>query len=123
MRHAHYAVPVFGRFPRPPVLMGKQGTDIFGSQNVDTATEVQNVMRHLMRKPPGIQTVRSDIKDVPVDRVHEALDRVNAFAKNGGGPKDSYETFKRNLAKKRAARWNADDDLDFLASIERMNGE
>ncbi len=123
LRHAHYAVPVFGRFPRPPVLMGKQGTDIFGSQNVDTATEVQNVMRHLMRKPPGIQTVRSDIEDVPVDRIHEALDRVNAFAKNGSGPKDPYETFKRNLAKKRAARWNADDDLDFLASIERMNGE
>ena len=81
LRHAHYAVPVFGRFPRPPVLMGKQGTDIFGGQNVDTATEVQNVMRHLMKKVPALPKVRADIEGVPVERVHEALDRVSAFSR------------------------------------------
>lgn len=119
LRHAHYAVPVFGRFPRPPVLMGKAGPEIFGSRNVDLATEVQNVMRHLASRPPAIQKIRDDIFGVAPDRVHEALDGVNAAARNGKGVKDPYETFKRNLTKKRVSRWGR-DDLDFLANIERM---
>ena len=53
LRHAHYAVPVFGRFPRPPVLMGKQGTDIFGEQKQDPASSVLAVMRNLTARPPG----------------------------------------------------------------------
>src|SRR5918997_16525 len=37
-RHAHYAVPVFGTFPRPMVPMGKQGTDISGERKGDAAS-------------------------------------------------------------------------------------
>ena len=124
LRHAHYAVPIFGRFPRPPVLTGKQGTDVFGAQSVDVATEVQNVMRHLMPRPPALPKIRADIAGVAPDRVHEALDGVGAAARNGRGLKDAYETFKRTLTKKRASRWgNGSDEVDFLANIERMSGD
>ena len=119
LRHAHYAVPVFGRFPRPSVLTGKAGTEIFGGQNLDLATEVQNVMRRLMTKPPAIQRIREDVTGVVPDRVYDALDAVSAAARRGKSPVNPYETFKRNLAKKMASRFSS-DDLDFLANIERM---
>jgi hypothetical protein len=119
LRHAHYAVPVFGRFPRPSVLTGKAGTEIFGGQNLDLATEVQNVMRHLMTKPPAIQRIREDVTGVAPDRVYDALDALSAAARRGKSPVNPYETFKRNLVKKMASRFSS-DDLDFLANIERM---
>jgi hypothetical protein len=119
LRHAHYAVPIFGRFPRPSVLTGKAGTEIFGGQNLDLATEVQNVMRRLMTKPPAIQRIREDVTGVAPDRVYDALDAVSAAARRGKSPVNPYETFKRNLAKKMASRFSS-DDLDFLANIERM---
>src|SRR5918911_83326 len=119
LRHAHYAVPIFGRFPRPSVLTGKAGTEIFGGQNLDLATEVQNVMRRLMTKPPAIQRIREDVTGVVPDRVYDALDAVSAAARRGKSPVNPYETFKRNLAKKMASRFSS-DDLDFLANIERM---
>ena len=68
LRHAHYAVPVFGRFPRPPVLMGKQGTDIFGQQKQDPASSVLAVMRNLTPKPPAIAAIRTEIEGVPRSR-------------------------------------------------------
>ena len=119
LRHAHYAVPIFGRFPRPSVLTGKAGTEIFGGQNLDLATEVQNVMRRLMTKPPAIQRIREDVTGVAPDRVYDALDAVSAAARRGKSPVNPYETFKRNLVKKMASRFSS-DDLDFLANIERM---
>jgi len=119
LRHAHYAVPVFGRFPRPSVLTGKAGTEIFGGQNLDLATEVQNVMRRLMTKPPAIQRIREDVTGVASDRVYDALDAVSAAARRGKSTVNPYETFKRNLVKKMASRFSS-DDLDFLANIERM---
>jgi hypothetical protein len=119
LRHAHYAVPVFGRFPRPSVLTGKAGTEIFGGQNLDLATEVQNVMRRLMTKPPAIQRIREDVTGVAPDRVYDALDGLSAAARRGKSPVNPYETFKRNLVKKMASRFSS-DDLDFLANIERM---
>jgi uncharacterized protein len=65
LRHAHYAVPIFGTFPRPMVLMGKQGTDIFGEQEQDPASSVLAVMRKLTAKPPAIIDIRSEIEGVP----------------------------------------------------------
>jgi DNA helicase HerA-like ATPase len=124
LRHAHYAVPVFGRFPRPPVLMGKQGTDIYGSRNVDLATEVQNVLRHLMPKPPAIHKVRDDVAGIAPDRIYEVLDGVNAAARSSRGLRNPYETFKRNLNNKRTSQWgNGNDDLNFLANVERLSGD
>src|SRR5919205_2790150 len=87
LRHAHYAVPVFGTFPRPMVLMGKQGTDIFGEHRQDAATSVLSVMRGLIKtgKPPAITAIRTDIEGVPEERVFEPLDAVQAAHRTGHG--------------------------------------
>jgi DNA helicase HerA-like ATPase len=99
LRHAHYAVPVFGTFPRPMVLMGKQGTDIFGEHRQDAATSVLTVMRRLMKtgKPPAITAIRSDIDGVPEEQVFEALDAVQAAHRTGHGAADPYKNFRWNL--------------------------
>ncbi len=125
LRHAHYAVPVFGRFPRPPVLMGKQGTDIFGQQQVDLATEVHSVMRRMMSRPPTLQEIRADLDGESPERVHEALDALRAAFRSGRGPKNPYESLKRNLHRRRqspAERWGPSEQ-GLLANVERLRGD
>src|SRR5919202_550280 len=120
LRHAHYAVPVFGRFPRPPVLMGKQGTDIFGEQRGDAASSVLAVMRNLTAKPPAITTIRSEIEGVPEEQVYEALDAVQAAHRTGHGAADPYKNFRWNL--KRPARTGSGrrDASKILSGLDRM---
>jgi len=120
LRHAHYAVPVFGRFPRPPVLMGKQGTDIFGEQRGDPASSVLAVMRNLTAKPPAITTIRSEIQGVPEEEVYEALDAVQAAHRTGHGAADPYKNFRWNL--KRPARTGSGrrDASKILSGLDRM---
>jgi uncharacterized protein len=120
LRHAHYAVPVFGRFPRPPVLMGKQGTDIFGQQKQDPASSVLAVMRSLTARPPGIATIRTEIEGVPDEQVYEALDAVQAAHRTGHGAADPYKNFRWNL--KRPARTGSGrrDASKILSGLDRM---
>ncbi len=119
LRHAHYAVPVFGRFPRPPVLMGKQGTDIYGGRNVDAATEVQSVMRNLMTKAPVITRIREDVAGLDEERVREALDAVSALARGDGRPRDPYRLFLNTLEKPAASRRTRANST-VLRGLERM---
>jgi uncharacterized protein len=120
LRHAHYAVPVFGRFPRPPVLMGKQGTDIFGQQKQDPASSVLAVMRSLTARPPGIAAIRTEIEGVPDEQVYEALDAVQAAHRTGHGAADPYKNFRWNL--KRPARTGSGrrDASRILSGLDRM---
>jgi hypothetical protein len=120
LRHAHYAVPVFGRFPRPPVLMGKQGTDIFGEQLQDPASSVLAVMRNLTAKPPAISAIRTEIDGVPDEQVYEALDAVQAAHRTGHGAADPYKNFCWNL--KRPARTGSGrrDASKILSGLDRM---
>jgi hypothetical protein len=120
LRHAHYAVPVFGRFPRPPVLMGKQGTDIFGQQKQDPASSVLAVMRSLTARPPGIAAIRTEIEGVPDEQVYEALDAVQAAHRTGHGAADPYKNFRWNL--KRPARTGSGrrDASKILSGLDRM---
>ncbi|CAN5816995.1 hypothetical protein BH18ACT11_BH18ACT11_08100 [soil metagenome] len=120
LRHAHYAVPVFGRFPRPPVLMGKQGTDIFGEQRQDPASSVLAVMRNLTAKPPAIAAIRTEIEGVPDEQVYEALDAVQAAHRTGHGAADPYKNFRWNL--KRPARTGSGrrDASKILSGLDRM---
>src|SRR5919199_1789169 len=99
LRHAHYAVPVFGTFPRPMVLMGKAGTEIFGEHRQDAATSVLSVMRNLTSKVPAITAIRSDIEGVPEEKVFEALDAVQAAHRTGHGAADPYKNFRWNLSR------------------------
>jgi hypothetical protein len=120
LRHAHYAVPVFGTFPRPMVLTGKQGTDIFGEQEQDPASSVLAVMRNLTSKPPAIAAVRSEIEGVPEERVQEALAAVQAAHRAGHGAADPYKNFRWNL--KRPARTGSGrrDASKILSGLDRM---
>jgi hypothetical protein len=120
LRHAHYAVPVFGRFPRPPVLMGKQGTDIFGEQRGDAASSVLAIMRNLTAKPPAIAAIRTEIEGVPEEQVYEALDAVQAAHRTGHGAADPYKNFRWNL--KRPARTGSGrrDASKILSGLDRM---
>jgi uncharacterized protein len=120
LRHAHYAVPVFGRFPRPPVLMGKQGTDIFGAQRQDPASSVLAVMRNLTAKPPAIAAIRTEIEGVPEEQIYEALDAVQAAHRTGHGAADPYRNFRWNL--KRPARTGSGrrDASKILSGLDRM---
>jgi uncharacterized protein len=124
LRHAHYSVPVFGRFPRPPVLMGKQGTDIFGGYSADAAEEVQSVMRSLMNKPPKLIEIRSDISGVEEKRVHDALDVITANHRGGNGSKNPYESFKnaiKGASRRRNGRGHS--DLGFMDNVRRLKGD
>jgi DNA helicase HerA-like ATPase len=123
LRHAHYAVPVFGRFPRPAVLMGAKGTQIFGENAYaqDPATMVLAVMRNLPGKTPTIAAVRSDIEGVPREQVETALGAVQAAHRAGKGSADSYKNFvwnlKRGEGRPRPARR---DGSRILSGLERM---
>src|ERR671915_2046893 len=119
-RHAHYAVPIFGTFPRPMVLMGKQGTDIFGGTAQDAATSVLSVMRNLTRKPPVIQKIRAEIEGVPEERVYEALDMVAAAHRSGNGAADPFKNFVWNLKKPSKTRSNGRDASRILSGLDRM---
>jgi hypothetical protein len=119
-RHAHYAVPVFGTFPRPMVLMGKQGTDIYGGSAQDAATSVLSVMRNLTRKPPAIQKIRAEIEGVPEERVYEALDMVAAAHRSGNGAADPFKNFVWNLKKPSKTRSNGRDASRILSGLDRM---
>ena len=120
LRHAHYAVPIFGTFPRPMVLMGKQGTDIFGEQEQDPASSVLAVMRKLTAKPPAIIDIRSEIEGVPAEQVYEALGAVQAAHRTGNGAADPYKNFRWNL--KRPARTGSSrrDASRILSGLDRM---
>ncbi|HVF00453.1 MAG TPA: hypothetical protein VNA27_03830 [Rubrobacteraceae bacterium] len=119
LRHAHYAVPVFGTFPRPMVQMGKQGTDIFGEQRQDAATSILAVMRNLTGKPPKITAIRSDIEGVPEEQVFEALDAVQAAHRTGHGAADPYKNFRWNLSRgNRPSRRREPSQI--LSGLDRM---
>lgn len=121
LRHAHYAVPVFGTFPRPMVLMGKQGTDIFGERKGDAATSVLAVMRTLVKtgKPPAITAIRGDIEGVPEEQVYEALDAVQAAHRTGHGAADPYKNFRWNLTRtNRPSRRRESSQI--LSGLDRM---
>src|ERR687896_1635282 len=119
-RHAHYAVPVFGTFPRPMVLMGKQGTDIFGRTAQDPATSVLSVMRNLTSKPPAIQKIRAEIEGMPEERIYEALDMVAAAYRSGNGAADPFKNFIWNLKKPSRTRSNGGDASRILSGLDRM---
>ncbi len=119
-RHAHYAVPVFGTFPRPMVLMGKQGTDIYGGSAQDAAASVLSVMRNLTKKPPAIQKIRAEIEGVPEERVYEALDMVAGAHRSGNGAADPFKNFVWNLKKPSRTRSNGRDASRILSGLDRM---
>jgi uncharacterized protein len=102
------------------VLMGKQGTDIFGSSVKDAAASVLAVMRNLTSKPPQITAIRAEIEGVPEERVYEALDLVAAAHRSGSGAADPFKNFIWNLKKPTRTRSNGRDASRILSGLDRM---
>ena len=122
LRHAHYASPVFGRFPRPAVLMGVKGTQIFGENAYarDPATSVLAVMRKLPGKTPTIATIRSDIEGVPREQVESALGAVQAVHRAGKGSADPYKNLLRELRPKVSSISSRREPSQILSGLDRM---
>ncbi len=118
-RHAHYAVPIFGTFPLPPVLPGAVGQRIFRQEKVDAAASVLSVMRTLMSKPPTPARIRSEIDGVPEERVFEALDAVQAMARSGNVAADPFKNFLWNV-KRGAQRRDRRETSSILSGLDRM---
>jgi hypothetical protein len=102
------------------VLMGKQGTDIYGGSAQDAAASVLSVMRNLTSKPPAIQNIRAEIEGVPEERVYEALDMVAAAHRSGNGAADPFKNFVWNLKKPSRTRSNGRDASRILSGLDRM---
>ncbi|MEW6635799.1 MAG: ATP-binding protein [Actinomycetota bacterium] len=119
-RHAHYAFPVFGTFPLPPVLPGAVGSRIFRQESMDAAASVLSVMRGLTRKPPSIATIRAEIEGVPEERVYEALDAVSAAHRSGNGAADPFKNFLWNLKRPAHKSRNGRDPSRILSGLDRM---
>ncbi len=86
---------------------------------MDTATEVQSVMRGLTSKPPALVGIRGDIAGIEDERVREALDAVNAMSQGNGAVRDPYSAFLRTLKKPGATRRTRANSA-VLRGLERM---
>jgi DNA helicase HerA-like ATPase len=72
VRHPHFTQPIFVRFPRPPVLRGRDGVDRFPAA-VDLPFE-DAVVRQLVRLDPRVKP--NQVKDLIADRTEEDVRRA-----------------------------------------------
>jgi DNA helicase HerA-like ATPase len=95
VRHPHFTQPVFVRFPRPPVLRGRDGAERFPpAADVPFADAI---VRHLLRLDRGLAPSR--IKDLIVD--HEPDDVRRALAAvRAARPADVLAFFRRALGQR-----------------------
>jgi hypothetical protein len=100
--------------------MGKQGTDIFGEGRQEPAQAVLSVMRNLMKSPPRIQEIRSEIEGIEPALVHEKLDAVQAAHRSGQGPADPYKNFLWNVKPKTRKSNGQRDSSQIMSGLDRM---
>jgi hypothetical protein len=95
VRHPHFTQPVFVRFPRPPVLRGRDGAERFPpAEDVPFADAI---VRHLVRLDRGIAPAR--IKDLIVDHDPDDVRRALA-AVRAARPADVLAFFRRALGQR-----------------------
>lgn len=89
VRHPHFAQPIFVRFPRPPVLSGREGADRFPQAEEPSLREA--VLRSLRALDPSIQA--SFVEDlIALYEEHEVLRARDATVKTR--PQDVKAYFK-----------------------------
>ncbi len=98
VRHPHFTQPVFVRFPRPPVLRGRDGAERFPPAE-DVPFE-DAVVRHLVRLDRGIPPGR--IKDLIADREEDDARRALAAVRTNR-PTDVLAFFRRVLGERLSA--------------------
>ncbi|HYK81663.1 MAG TPA: hypothetical protein VEU55_00840 [Gemmatimonadales bacterium] len=92
VRHPHFTHPIFVRFPRPPVLRGRDGVERF-----PPATDLpfeDAVVRQLVRLDRRIRP--NQVKDLIVDRRPEDVRRALATVRRER-PSDPLTLFRRTL--------------------------
>lgn len=78
VRHAHFRAPLFGVFPRPPVIPGMDGQRIFnGANGASGASAPADAIYRLLQKYPSkdnptqgqVRTVASDLSAESIERI------------------------------------------------------
>ncbi|MGD9713911.1 MAG: ATP-binding protein [Thermomicrobiales bacterium] len=78
VRHAHFRAPLFGAFPRPPVIAGMAGQRVFnGEGSIRTTASPADAIYRLLQKHPGkdmptlgqVRTVAGDLSDESIERI------------------------------------------------------
>jgi hypothetical protein len=95
VRHPHFTQPVFVRFPRPPVLRGRDGAERFPPAE-DMPFE-DAVVRLLLRLDHGQSPAR--IKDLIADRDPDDVRRALAAVRHAR-PADPFAFFRRTLGER-----------------------
>jgi hypothetical protein len=92
VRHPHFTQPIFVRFPKPPVLRGRDGMERFPAA-VDLAFD-DAVARQLVQLDRGIRP--NQVKDLIADRTEEDVRRALAAVRQKR-PEDVLASFRKAL--------------------------
>ena len=92
VRHPHFTQPIFVRFPKPPVLRGRDGMERFPAA-LDLAFD-DAVARHLLQLDRRIRP--NQVKDVIADRTEEDVRRALAAVRQKR-PDDVLAYFRKAL--------------------------
>ncbi len=92
VRHPHFTQPIFVRFPKPPVLRGRDGMERFPAA-VDLAFD-DAVARQLVQLDRGIRP--NQVKDLIADRTEEDVRRALAAVRQKC-PEDVLASFRKAL--------------------------
>jgi hypothetical protein len=98
VRHPHFTQPIFVRFPKPPVLRGRDGVERFPP--ADELPFGEAVARHLARLDRGVRA--NQVKDLIVDRAEDDVRRALAAVRQQR-PADVLAAFRKALGGRVAA--------------------
>jgi hypothetical protein len=93
IRHPHFTQPIFVRFPRPPVLRGRDGVERFPPA-ADLPFE-DAVVRQLLRVAPSIRP--NQIKDLIAGREEQDVRRAVGAVRRER-PEDILSLFRKRWA-------------------------
>jgi hypothetical protein len=92
VRHPHFTQPIFVRFPKPPVLRGRDGVERFPPA-VDVPFE-DAVVRQLVRLDRRVRP--NQVKDLIADREEDDVRRALAAVRRTR-PDDTFAFFRKVL--------------------------
>jgi hypothetical protein len=98
VRHPHFTQPIFVRFPRPPVLRGRDGVERFppaGDRPFDEAVALQ-----LARMDPRVRS--NQVKDLIAGRAEQDVRRALGAVRRER-PSDVLVSFRKRLGGRVAA--------------------
>ena len=97
VRHAHFRAPLFGAFPRPPVIAGMAGQRVFNSENgiSSGASPADAIHRLLLKYPSKDMPTLGQVRTVAGDLSAETIERICTQAEQGYRSRDGTSAAKR----------------------------